>query len=80
MKSFIIVMILIAVLFTGCLAVIDYKVTQAEQEYCTCLKQQPYIHTKWTGDECLTLVLDPLNYFDGNSLVEYLYSSMEYCR
>ena len=48
--------------------------------YCECLGNQPYIHTKWDGSECLTLVYDPMDYFAGQSMVEYLYSSMQYCK
>jgi len=59
---------------------VSTAVEHREHNYCTCLGHQPYINTKWTGSECLTYVYDPMDSFDGHSMVEYLYSSMEYCR
>ena len=47
---------------------------------CECLGNQPYIHTKWNGNKCLTRAYDPMNNFDGQTMVEYLYNSMEYCK
>ena len=72
-------LLIIAILVTIGLACIIVGDKQAET-YCDCLGHQPYINTKWNGSDCLTLVLDIDNYYDGEALVEYLYSSMEYCR
>jgi len=80
MKNFILTMIVIALFISVVALAVSFGYDNQEQAYCECLGHQPYINTKWTGDDCLTLVLDIDNYYDGEALVEYLYSSMEYCR
>ena len=81
MKNFILWLALALLIFVMAIEVVSVLDNQQqEQDYCKCLGHQPYINTKWTGDDCLTYALDPLNDFDGQAMVEYLYSAQEYCR
>jgi len=80
-KQLFCVVLLVAILFMVGMMVgeaLVYKLQAPAR--CVCLNHQPYIHTKWTGSECLTLVWDTMDYFDGKSMVKYLYSSMQYCK